>query len=161
MSRRPDPPLDTTTMSVGSASAPMSLTQFVEPWHLRVRDVDDATMTSLLRSLAELNRTKYALTTVAAVVGASVFGVLPVPLGYALMMHVVLACMAAFPTHGIATLIVRGMFLREAKKSGLSGSAAMLLLVRAERRARTLRMWNSLDTSVVAMRDAVRDMDRA
>jgi hypothetical protein len=154
-------PTELPSAHTGSASAPMSLSQFVEPWHLRVRDVDDATMTSLLRSLAELLRTKYALTSVSAVVGASLFGALPVDLVYALMMHVVLACMAAFPTHGIATLIVRGMFLREARKSGLSGSAAMLLMVRAERRARSLRVWTPLDTAVVAMHDAVRDMDRA
>ena len=47
-------------------------------------------------------------------VGASVFGVLPVHLAYALMMHVVLACMAAFPTHGIATLIVHRQYVRVA-----------------------------------------------
>jgi len=139
----------------------MSLGQFVEPWHLRVRDVDDGTMTSLLRTLAELRRTKMALTAASAFVGAGFFGVLPVDIVYALMMHVVLACMAALPTHGIATLVVRGMFLREARRNGLSASASMLLMVRAERRARGLRFFTPIDTAVVEMRDAVRDMDRA
>jgi hypothetical protein len=102
------------------------------------------------------------MTAVGALAGAFSFGVLhaPTPL-YAALVYVTLAAIVAMPVMGIATLAVRHLFLREARRHGLSLSASLLVMTRAERRARFLSPFRSVESETRLLVDAVRDWDRA
>lgn len=142
--------------------APSSRGAFLEASYRRVREVDDATMSHLLRLLLRLRRIKHALAGLGFVGGGFLFGVISVgnPL-YALMLHATLAAMVGLPTLATGTLAVRRIFLKEAQRLGLSRSTAMLLLTRAERRARFMPPVGTADERVEQLVRAVREWDRA
>ncbi len=133
--------------------------QFVEPWLVRVRDVDDDTLTGLLKALLLLRRIRNIATAAAAAAGALVFGLLDTP--YALIIHATLAAFTALPVFSVGSLAVMRLFLQDARRSGLSRSAGVLVLTRAQRRARTLPPWKGEDAALEALRKAVRDPDTA
>lgn len=161
MARSVDSPPQVET-EVLSSFAPGSRDAFLEARYRRVREVDDATMTHLLRLLLRLRRIKHVLALVAFVGGAFVFGAIPVenPL-YALLLHGTLAAMVGLPTLATGTLAVRRIFLKEARGLGLSASTAMLLLTRAERRARFLVFSTDADARVEQLLRVVRAWDEA
>jgi len=135
---------------------------FVEPWVRRVRDIDDDTLAGLLQQLIALRRLRNVVAAVACTFGMSIFGVIgTVPVGYLVLMYAVLAVSVGFPVFAVGSLSVRRLFLREAEGQGLSKAASMLVLTRAERRARLLAPWRSNDAKIAALIDAVRDPDRA
>ncbi|MBI1944608.1 MAG: hypothetical protein HYS27_02870 [Deltaproteobacteria bacterium] len=133
--------------------------QFVEPWLVRVRDVDDDTMAGLLKTLVQLRRIRAGATVLAALAGALVFGVLDTP--YALIIHATLAAFTALPVFSVGTLAIMRLFLKETQRSGLSKSAGVLILTRAQRRARLLAPWKGDDAAVELLFKAVRDPDTA
>lgn len=141
--------------------APQSQDQFVEPWHKRVRDIDDDTVAGLLQQLISLRRLRNSVAVLCCVLGMGVFGSLDVAGLYALLIYGVLAGMVGMPVFAIGSLSVRRLFLREARRQGLSRSAAMLVLTRAERRARLLAPWRSEDAKIDTLLKAVREPDTA
>jgi hypothetical protein len=78
-----------------------------------------------------------------------------------MLMYGTLAAMVGLPVFAISSLSVRRLFLREGQRHGLSRSAAMLILTRAERRARMLAPWRGTDEKIEALLRAVRDPDTA
>ena len=136
--------------------------QFVEPWIRRVRDVDDHTLAGLLKTLVGLRRIKVAVTAVAAVAGAFVFGALHVdnPF-YAALIYGTLATFVGMPVFAGGTLAVRRLFMKEARSQGLARSTSMLILTRAERRARFLPPWKGEEERIDVLLQAVRDADTA
>lgn len=135
---------------------------FAEPWVRRVRDVDDDTLAGLLRTLMGLRRLKIAVAVGGCVLGAGVFGQLGAPsLVYAILIYGTLAAAVGMPIFAISSLSVRRLFMREGQRHGLSASAAMLILTRAERRARLLAPWKSSDEKLELLLQAVRDPDTA
>ena len=150
------------THAVETSMAPQSNAAFVEPWLRRVREIDDDTLAGLLLQLIGLRRLRNAVAAVCCVLGMSVFGVLSsVPLGYVMLIYAVLAMTVGFPVFAVGSLSVRRLFLREAQALGLSRAAAMLVLTRAERRARFLSPWQGTDGKVDALMRAVREPDEA
>lgn len=142
--------------------APQSNAAFVEPWLRRVRDVDDDTLAGLLSQLIGLRRLRNAVAAVCCVLGMSVFGVIgSAPLAWMALIYGVLAVTVGFPVFAIGSLSVRRLFLKEAQAQGLSRAASMLVLTRAERRARLLAPWQGMDKKVDALMKAVRDPDEA
>lgn len=142
--------------------APQSNATFIEPWLRRVRDVDDDTLAGLLSQLMSLRRLRNAVAAFCCAAGMSVFGLMQgLPLAYMLLIYGVLAVTVGFPVFAIGSLSVRRLFLREAQAQGLSRAAAMLVLTRAERRARLLAPWQGTDAKVDALMKAVRDPDEA
>ena len=135
--------------------------QFVEPWVRRVREVDDDTLAGLLKTLVTLRRLKYGITAVTAIAGSFVFGLLNTNPLYALLIHATLAAFVALPVFGSGSLAVRRLFLREARRHGLSNSTSVLILTRAERRARFLAPWRREDDKIELLLKAVRDPDVA
>lgn len=133
--------------------------QFVEPWQQRVRDVDDDTLAGLLKTLVQLRRIRAGATVLAALCGSLVFGVLDTP--YALIIHATLAAFTALPVFSVGTLAIMRLFLKETQRSGLSQSAGVLILTRAQRRARLLAPWKADDAAVEVLSKAVRDPDTA
>lgn len=153
---------DDAERALSTAFAPSSRGAFVEAVFRRVRDVDDATMSHLLRLLLRLRRIKHVLAGIGFVGGGLLFGILPVdnPI-QALLLHGVLAAMVGMPTLATGTLAVRRIFLKEARRLGLSRSTAMLLLTRAERRARFMLPAADVDESVEQLIHAVHAWDQA
>ena len=141
--------------------APLSQGQFIEPWHKRVRDVDDLTVAGLVQQLIGLRRLRNVVAAVSCVGGMMVFGQLQIAGVYALLIYGVLAAMVGLPVFAIGSLSVRRLFLREARNQGLSPSAAMLVLTRAERAARFLRPWWATEKKIAALLAAVREPDTA
>ncbi|MCC7072783.1 MAG: hypothetical protein IT383_15760 [Deltaproteobacteria bacterium] len=139
--------------------APGQKGRFVEPWLIRVRDVDDHTLTGLLKTLVQLRRIRNVATAAAALGGSLVFGLLESP--YALLIHATLAAFTALPVFAMGSLAIMRLFLKDARRSGLSKSAGVLVLTRAQRRARTLAPWQGEDAAVELLRKAVRDPDTA
>jgi hypothetical protein len=135
--------------------------QFVEPWARRVRDVDDDTLAGLLKTLVGLRRLKFGVTGACAAAGALVFGLVKTGLVEALLIHGTLAAFVALPVFAGGSLAVRRLFLREARRHGLSKSASMLVLTRAERRARCLLPWRRDEQKVELLLRAVREPDIA
>ena len=133
--------------------------QFVEPWLVRVRHVDDDSLAALLKTLVQLRRIRAGATVAAAICGALVFGVLDTP--YALIIHATLAAFTALPVFSVGTLAIMRLFLKETQRSGLSRSAGVLILPRAQRRARLLAPWRGDDAAVEELLKAVRDPDTA
>lgn len=133
--------------------------QFVEPWLRRVRDVDDDTLASLLKTLVGLRRLRLGATAFAALAGSLVFGLLDTP--YAVIIHATLAAFTALPVFSVGSLAIMRLFMKEARRAGLSRSAGVLVLTRAQRRARLLAPWRSEDALVEMLRKAVRDPDVA
>lgn len=144
-----------------TAFAPSSRGAFQEAWFRQVREVDDATMSHLMRLLLRLRRIKHVLGAVGFTAGAMAFGVLPVDLPTAVLLHGTLAAMLGFPTLAAGTLAVRRIFLKEAQRLGLSRSTAMLLLTRAERRARFMLPGADVDERVEQLIRAVHSWDEA
>ncbi len=142
--------------------APQSSAQFSDPWIRRVRDVDDHTLAGLLRTLLALRRMKFAMAFGGAGLGALAFGFLPVadPL-YAALIYGTLACAVGLPLFAVSSLSVRWLFLKESLRHGLSVSASVLVLTRAERRARFMNPTASTDHKVELLLRAVREPDRA
>ena len=141
--------------------APQSQEQFVEPWHRRVREVDDDTVAGLLQQLVLLRRLRNSVALACCAAGMAVFGQLNVGGLYALLIYGVLAGMVGMPVFAIGSLSVRRLFLKEAKRQGLSTSAAVLILTRAERKARFLAPWKPNDMKIDALLQAVREPDTA
>ena len=133
--------------------------QFAEPWLRRVRDVDDDTLAGLLKTLVGLRRLRLGATAFAAVAGALVFGLLDTP--YAILIHATLAAFTALPVFSVGSLAIMRLFMKEARRAGLSQSAGVLVLTRAQRRARLLAPWKGEEATVELLRRAVRDPDRA
>lgn len=133
--------------------------QFVEPWLRRVRDVDDDTLAGLLKTLVALRRLRLGATAFAAIGGALVFGVLDTP--YAIIIHATLAAFTALPVFSVGSLAIMRLFLKETRRAGLSPSAGVLVLTRAQRRARLLAPWHGDDATVELLLKAVRDPDLA
>lgn len=144
--------------SLSDPFAPHSQGQFVEPWLRRVREVDDDTARSLLRQLQLLRRFRNLATAFAAVGGSLVFGVINHE--YGLLIHATLAAFAALPVFAGGSLAIRRLFLQEARRLGVSKSAALLVLTRAERRERLLAPWLGTDDRIERLLQAVRDPDR-
>jgi hypothetical protein len=148
------------------ATAPTSFAshsegQFREPWLRRVRDVDDDTVAGLLQQLLSLRRLRNAVGAIASVAGMGIFGFLDVGGVYALLIYGTLATAVGMPVFAVGSLSVRRLFLRESLAQGLSPAAAMLVLTRAERRARFLAPWRSNDEKIAALLEAVREPDTA
>ncbi|MDP2341313.1 MAG: hypothetical protein Q8O67_10160 [Deltaproteobacteria bacterium] len=141
--------------------APQSQGQFVEPWHRRVREVDDDTVAGLLQQLVLLRRLRNLVAVGCCLAGMAVFGFLEVHGLYAALIYGVLALMVGMPVFAVGSLSVRRLFLKEARRQGLSTSAAVLVLTRAERRARTLAPWRGEDKKIDELLKAVRDPDTA
>jgi hypothetical protein len=154
--------VDESEHALATAFAPSSRGQFVDAWYRRVREVDDATMENLMRLLLRVRRIKHGLAAFAFVGGGMLFGLVPTdnPI-YAFLIYATLACMLGMPTLATGTLAVRRIFLKEARRLGLSKSTAMLLLTRAERRARFQRPFVPADDRVEQLVEAVRDWDEA
>lgn len=146
---------------VKSAFAPQSQAQFVEPWFRRVRDVDDDTVAGLLHQLLTLRRLRNIVATLCCVAGVGIFGLLQVTGLYALLIYGVLAATVGLPVFAIGSLSVRRLFLHEARQQGLSTSAAVLILTRAERRTRSLAPWQAEARKIDALLHAVREPDTA
>jgi hypothetical protein len=144
-----------------TTSTPHSLQAFSEPWLRRVRDVDDDTLAGLLQQLLSLRRLRNVVAIGCSVLGMGVFGALRMDTVYALLAYVVLATTVGLPVFAVGSLSVRRLFLREARRNGLSPAASMLVLTRAERRARFLAPWSGADDKVHALLRAVRDPDEA
>ena len=151
----------TATQAQETSFAPQSQGQFVEPWHKRVREVDDDTVAGLLSQLILLRRMRNLVAFICCVAGMLVFGSLNVHGLYAVLIYGVLAAMVGMPVFAIGSLSVRRLFLREAKLQGLSRSAAMLVLTRAEREARLLAPWKGTEAQIEALLKAVREPDTA
>ncbi len=135
---------------------------FLEPWLPRPVNVDDATLDSLLRTLVQQRRFKFVLAGLAAVGGAFSFGLLSTGnVLYDVLMHLTLALTFGFPTLGIGSICVRQLFLAEAKRNGLSRTAAMLVLTRAERKARHKNPFAPTDALCDELADTVRAWDEA
>jgi hypothetical protein len=147
--------------SVETSFASHSADQFREPWLRRVRDVDDDTLAGLLQQLLQLRRLRNAVAALCCAVGMGVFGLLSVGGVYALLIYGTLAATVGMPVFAVGSLSVRRLFLRESGAQGLSTTAAMLVLTRAERRARFLAPWRSDDAKVNALLAAVREPDTA
>jgi hypothetical protein len=145
-----------------SAFAAHSGAAFSEPWVRRVRDVDDHTLAGLLRTLVSLRRLKFAVAIAGCLLGALVFGGMnaPNPI-YALLIYGTLAGAVGMPIFAISSLSVRRLFLKEGARHGLTRSASMLILTRAERRARLLAPWKSADDKIELLLKAVREPDTA
>lgn len=140
---------------------PTSNTTFREPWLRRVRDVDDDTLAGLLQQLLGLRRLRNAVATVCSVLGVLAFGALNTGGLYQLLMYGILAVSVGMPVFAVGSLSVRRLFLREAQQQGLSTAASMLVLTRAERRARWLLPLQPQEKSIAALMHAVRDPDTA
>lgn len=125
------------SLVMATTAAASSRAAFFDPRFRRVRDVDDATMSHLLRLLLRLRRIKHALAASGFLGGAVWSAGLPLadPL-HAFLFQATFASMVGMPALGTGTLAVRRIFLRESVRLGLSRSAALLLLTRAERRER-------------------------
>lgn len=145
-----------------SACAPGAGSTFTEAWVRRVAEVDDGTLHGMMRYLVYLRRIKLGLGVVAFAAGAAMFGHLPIqnPI-YALLIHGTLACCCGVPTLAIGSLAVRRLFLKEAERLGLSRSTSLLLLTRAERRARYMRPFQTPEKAVRVLQEAVRSWDEA
>jgi hypothetical protein len=141
--------------------APQSQDQFIEPWHRRVRDIDDHTIAGLVQQVILLRRIRNFVAIGCCVAGMGIFGALNVSGLYAVLIYGVLAAMVGMPVFAVGSLSVRRLFLREARRQGLSSSAAMLVLTRAERAARTLSPLLSEETKVERLLLAVREPDTA
>lgn len=145
-----------------TAFAPGSGSTFTEAWIRRVCEVDDATLSSLMRLLVQLRRMKHALAAVGFFGGALMFGKLGIadPL-YAALIYGTLAAVTGLPTLAVGTLAVRRLFLKEARRLGLSRSTALLVLTRAERKARFLHPMQRTETRVAKLMRAVRAWEEA
>jgi hypothetical protein len=141
--------------------AALSGGQFQEPWLRRVRDVDDDTVAGLLQQLLSLRRLRNSVAAVACGTGVGIFGFLQVDGVYALLIYGTLAAALGMPVFAIGSLSVRRLFLRESLAQGLSPAASMLVLTRAERRARFLAPWRNDDEKIAALLAAVREPDTA
>jgi hypothetical protein len=158
-------PIDVAVAVDGALALPFAAgsgAQFSDPWVRRVRDIDDHTLAGLLRTLVGLRRLKLGVAALTGVLGAFVFGLLEVanPI-YAMLIYGTLAAMVGLPIFAVSSLSVRRLFLREGQRHGLSRSASMLVLTRAERRARMLAPWKRDDEKVELLLRAVRDPDVA
>jgi hypothetical protein len=149
------------TLAAETSFASHSSAQFREPWLRRVRDVDDDTVAGLLQQLLQLRRLRNAVAAGCSVAGMGVFGLLDVAGLYALLIYGTLAATVGMPVFAVGSLSVRRLFLRESERQGLSNSAAMLVLTRAERRARFLAPWRSDEQKIAALLAAVREPDTA
>lgn len=139
-----------------------TMTAYSEPWLKRVREVDDDTLDPLLRFLVALRRIRGTVTLTALTTGALLFGIPRMDASLAaLMIYGTLALTFAMPVHAVGALAVRRLFLREARRHGLSRSASLLLLTRAERRARHLFPILPTATVTAKLKKAVRDPDLA
>jgi hypothetical protein len=69
--------------------------------------------------------------------------------------------MVGMPTFATGTLAVRRIFLKEAQGLSLSRSTAMLLLTRAEKRARFMRPFGATDERIEQLIEAVHQWDTA
>jgi hypothetical protein len=147
---------------VSTAMAPVSQSAFTEARFRRVREVDDATMAHLMRLLLRLRRIKHSLGLAGVAGGALIFGVLPIanPI-YAALIYGTLAAIIGMPTFATGTLAVRRIFLKEAMRLGLSRSTAMLLLTRAEKRARWMRPFGATSQRIEQLIEAVHEWDEA
>ncbi len=141
--------------------APQSQDQFVEPWHRRVREVDDDTVAGLLQQLVMLRRLRNLVALACCAAGVAIFGLLDVRGLYAVLIYGVLAATVGMPVFAIGSLSVRRLFLKEARRQGLSTSAAVLILTRAERKARFLAPWKPEEQKIDALLSAVREPDTA
>jgi hypothetical protein len=142
--------------------APQSNSTFVEPWMRRVRDVDDDTLAGLLTQLMSLRRLRNIVAALCCGAGLLTFGIIgSVSALYAILIYATLAAAVGFPVFAIGSLSVRRLFMREAQAQGLSRAAAMLVLTRAERRARLLSPVAPHEEKVEALMKAVRDPDEA
>jgi hypothetical protein len=141
--------------------AAQSQGQFIEPWHRRVRDIDDLTIAGLLQQLIVLRRMRNVVAVLCCVAGMGVFGALQIGGLYAVLIYGILAGMVGMPVFAIGTLSVRRLFLREARDQGLSLSAGVLVLTRAEREARFMSPFLSTETKVDRLLKAVREPDTA
>ena len=148
-------------MRATSSFAPTSNMAFREPWLRRVRDVDDDTLAGLLQQLLGLRRLRNAVATVCSVLGMLVFGALNTNGLYQALLYGILAFSVGMPVFAVGSLSVRRLFLREAGQQGLSKAASMLVLTRAERRARWLLPLQAQEKSIAALMHAVRDPDTA
>ncbi len=152
-------------MDAGETSmATQSNTAFLEPWLRRVRDVDDDTLAGLMQQLVSLRRLRNVTAAVACAFGIGTFGLglaAGVPFAYIALMNAVLAVAVGFPVFAVGSLSVRRLFLKEAEAQGLSKAASMLVLTRAERRARFIAPWQGNEQKLDALIQAVRDPDRA
>ncbi len=128
----------------------------------RVREVDDATLDDLLATLVNLRRIKLGLGVAGFFGGMFAFGILPLESWlHMVLIYGTLAMLGMLPAMGIGSLAVRRLFLKDATSRGLSSSAAMLVLTRANRKARHMLPLLSCDTQVERLHEAVRDWDRA
>ena len=93
--------------------------------------------------------------------GLAAFGALSISGLYLALIYSVLAFSVGMPVFAIGSLSVRRLFLREAAQQGLSRAASMLVLTRAERRARWMSPVSSTETKITALMQAVRDPDTA
>jgi hypothetical protein len=156
-----DLPTDALVTAAATSMASHAAGQFREPWLRRVRDVDDDTLAGLLQQLLQLRRMRNAVAAVCCGAGMAVFGLLSVGGIYALLIYGTLAAAVGMPVFAVGSLSVRRLFLRESRSQGLSASAAMLVLTRAERRARFLAPWRSDEAKITALLAAVREPDTA
>ncbi|HEY1098020.1 MAG TPA: hypothetical protein VGF99_03790 [Myxococcota bacterium] len=148
-------------LAASSSFASTSEAKFIEPWLRRVRDVDDDTLAGLMQQLLALRRMRNVVATICCGVGIAAFGALHTSGLYLLLIYAVLAFAVGMPVFAIGSLSVRRLFLREAGQQGLSKAASMLVLTRAERRARWLSPASSTETKIDELMKAVRDPDTA
>lgn len=147
---------------VFSPGAPGTRSTYLEPWMRRVRDIDDATLDDLLATLVNLRRIKVGLGVTGFFGGMFAFGVLPLDSWlHMILIYGTLAMLGALPAMGIGSLAVRRLFLKDARSRGLSPSAAMLVLTRANRKARHMLPVVRTDAQVERLHEAVRDWDQA
>lgn len=143
-----------------SAAAPAA-NRYAQAWFQRVREVDDGTVALLCRSLVQMRRIKRALSSAGFVAGAFLFGAPNLDHGiYSLLIYGTLSCAIGFPVMAASTLAVRLRLIAEAKRHGLTTSAALLLMTRAERCARHLSITLGADEATAALVEAVREPDR-
>jgi hypothetical protein len=147
---------------VVSPGAPGTRSTYLEPWMRRVREVDDATLDDLLATLVNLRRIKLGLGALGFFGGMFSLGILPLESWlHMVLIYGTLAMLGTLPAMGIGSLAVRRLFLKDARSRGLSASAAMLVLTRANRKARHMLPVLGTETQVERLHEAVRDWDRA
>jgi hypothetical protein len=128
----------------------------------RVHEVEDETLASLMKWLLSLRRMKNAVALSAFGFGAFLCGFIETDrLLYTALIYATMGGVTLMPALAIGSLGVRRLFLKEARAMGLSRSTALLLLTRAERRARTLSPFVSGEEKLKALGEAVRQWDEA
>ena len=136
-----------------------SRTSIAEPRYRMLHELDARAVENLVAYLVNLRSIRfYLMTIMSTVVGVLFFPFnLSYPWSHKVIMGLSLTGSVAFFVGAVATLAIRHLFLRESAVHGCSQTTAILMMVFAERRARTLFLVLDRQTRLQCMIQAVRD----